>query len=556
MTVVPVETQKPAVSPAPAPLANRLLIWLLAACMALGLYLRFRGLSLPPYDNHSFRQCQTLSTIESFYRNGIDLLRPRALYMGYPGTFVLELPLFQALAASLYHLFGPHIEVVRLLNICFGALSTWLLYLLGARYFTAKTGLLAAAIYWLAPLNVVYQRSMLLDPMAIACALVCFYSLARLLEFPGSAGVLAGNGFGPQTEPLAGGDAGAPRYVLFATLFFLSCILTAFIKPLYLWPAVLLFGWLFLKRGLRFDSRVLLIGAIFAVGVVCVLAWNHHTTIVNSESPITRGSDVAAHLGLGALFKPAFWKLMLVSRPKWWIGPLPVLFYTLGLFACVSGMVHVLRQTSIAGFSQRVVAASNFFLVVALIPPTYLLLFANINFPHEYYQLVITPFLALVAAEGLMWLAAKFPKWPATNFGSIPAAATALILLTSFAVCVLWLKLPRLNPDVLKFKKVCADKFEPWSPGMLFASPEVTGQAEHTYMPAYLYAARLWGYGWVVNASTDAKPVFEEMSPGFTRLDYLVFYGLTRPEWVPPDQFRPILQNDIDKLFVFKALTR
>ena len=65
-----------------------------------GLYLRLIELSGPPYENHSFRQTQTLSTIEDYYRHGIDHLHPNAIYVGYPGTFVLELPVFQALAAD------------------------------------------------------------------------------------------------------------------------------------------------------------------------------------------------------------------------------------------------------------------------------------------------------------------------------------------------------------------------------------------------------------------------------------------------------------------------
>lgn len=86
-------SERPAAEPEGLPRSWGLV--LLGALLLAGLLLRLHGLSYPPYDHHSFRQTQTLSTAEAFYRNGIDLLHPTAIYMGYPGTFVLEIPLFK-----------------------------------------------------------------------------------------------------------------------------------------------------------------------------------------------------------------------------------------------------------------------------------------------------------------------------------------------------------------------------------------------------------------------------------------------------------------------------
>lgn len=85
--------------------------------LLIGFYLRVIDLNARPHENHVFRQTQTLSTIEDFARHGIDLLHPRTIYMGYPGTFVLELPVFQALAATVGKLGAPQVAVVRVLNI-------------------------------------------------------------------------------------------------------------------------------------------------------------------------------------------------------------------------------------------------------------------------------------------------------------------------------------------------------------------------------------------------------------------------------------------------------
>src|SRR5437773_2605857 len=197
------------------------LVWgMVGGALLVGLWLRLVGLSYQPYDNHGFRQTQTLFTIETFYAQGIDLLHPKTLYTGYPGTFVLELPLFQALGAVLYHIFGPHLAAIRVLNILLGLASMWLLYRITALLLERTTAVLAALIYWLAPLNVFYQRSMLLDPMAVFFGLLSFYGLALVLELPSAPGSR------PSTR----------RRRLQFGVFAAATWTTAMIKTLYLWP--------------------------------------------------------------------------------------------------------------------------------------------------------------------------------------------------------------------------------------------------------------------------------------------------------------------------------
>ena len=150
---------------------------ILIGIVIAGFALRFLGFSEQPFDSHSTRQCQTLATIEDFHRNGINLMKPNTIYMGYPGTLVLELPLFQALAASVYHAMGDHIELVRLLNIAFGACTAWLLFGIVRFAIDRTTAVTTVCIYWLAPLNIVYQRSTLIDPMAVCCGLAALYGL-------------------------------------------------------------------------------------------------------------------------------------------------------------------------------------------------------------------------------------------------------------------------------------------------------------------------------------------------------------------------------------------
>lgn len=495
---------------------------LVAVALAAGLILRLVGLHYPPYDSHSFRQCQTLSTIDDFYRNGIDLLHPHTLYMGNPGLFVLELPLFQATGAGLYHVFGPHVEIIRVLNILFGAASAWVLYLLTLRFLDRRTAVLAALVYWLSPLNILYHRSTLLDPMGVLCGLTSFYCLLVLLDNDAQQSGIA------------------KRRWLYFSVFFVAAVLTALIKALYLWPAVLLLGHALLRRGFRFDSSLLGSMAVFAIAGVCFIFWNRYAALANATNPLTGAIEPASLLGISKLFDPHFYLMMLKTRPKAWLGPAGGVFYLLGAWACWAEW----RQTR----------WRNPLFLVALVPPTYLLAFSNINFPHDYYQLVITPFLAIIAAVGISWLANRFSAaYSMLLAPKVLATAVGVLIVAAVLTYAAWFRWPQVDTHTVAFEKLSAGKFESWAPAILWGTPDVTGQATNSYLPAFLYAGKLWGFAWVVPDASAAKGSFQEVRKGFKRLDYVVFYGTEWPKWMESKGFQVAIRDDEHRFFVFQA---
>jgi 4-amino-4-deoxy-L-arabinose transferase-like glycosyltransferase len=485
------------------------------------------GLHSPPYDNHNFRQCQTLSTLEDFYRNGIDFLHPRTLYMGYPGVYVLELPLFQAIGATLYHCFGSHLELVRILNIVIGALTTFLLYRTSLLWFPRTIAIFGALIYWLAPLNIVYQRSTLFDPMAVLCAMASFYSLALLLT-----GREARN---------AGQFAPAPsenRVWFCFIVFAITTLLTGLMKALYLWPGVLLFGQEFLARRFRLGWPLARIAVVFAVTGVCFVVWNRYAASANAANLLSEGVKPTSLLGFSPLLKPDFYSFMLKTRPKAWLGLLGALFYVFGLCAWW-------LERRVEGWKSKL------FLIIC-VGPTYLLAFAKINYPHDYYQLIITPFLAIVSAKGVVWLAKKFQPaaldYPVIK-QNIFAAVVSIWVAAAVVNYVLWFKWPQLDARPVAFEKLCAGKIKPWAPAILFGTAEATGMKD--YLPPFLYAGKLWGYGWVVPDAESAEQKFEVVRRGFQRLDYVVFYGTELPKWMP-NEFHLIDQDNAHHFFVFQ----
>jgi 4-amino-4-deoxy-L-arabinose transferase-like glycosyltransferase len=496
-------------------MSSRKIAALLITAGCVGLALRLICISCPPYDGHNFRQTQTLSTIEAFYHDGIDLSHPRTIYMGYPGVFVLELPLFQALCALLYHVFGAHYEVVRIVNIVWGACGAWLLYRIMRLRFGDAIAALSAIIYWLSPLNSLYQRSMLLDPMTVATGLLSFYLLCKMLD-------------GTRPGPL--------QIVLFA----LATSITALVKALYLLPAVLLLGSYLMKTRFRLNGVILMILGIFAVSGALFIGWNIYAAQVNRLSPFTGGLSPASHLGFSILLTKEYYMMQIIRRPKVWLGA-AVFLYPFGIWAA----------------TRRAEGAQRFACwFLALVPPVYLLLFANINFPHEYYQLIIVPFLSAICALGA-WQAGCLlagSKADAARISSATTVVAVILILAAPPIHCLWFKFPNLDPRIIRFENLTAGKFERGATGMLFISPEISNATVGTYPVAHQYAAGLWGYGRVVRGASDAREQFDRLAPAFARLDYLVFYGMEPPKWVPLTRFHAVFEDATNRLFIFRRL--
>src|SRR5437868_9622448 len=132
-------------------------VFIFATALFIVVSINVIGIHRPPFDNHNFRQCQTLSTIEFFYEQGVDLLHPQTNYKGEPGVFVLELPLFQALSALLLHISGGSLIAIRIFNIIITLVSGGMTWLISRKLFGADAAAPASLIYLTGTLNLIYM---------------------------------------------------------------------------------------------------------------------------------------------------------------------------------------------------------------------------------------------------------------------------------------------------------------------------------------------------------------------------------------------------------------
>lgn len=338
--------------------SRSLMIIMIGLLCLTALALRLPSLNSAPYNAHSFRQTETMATIDDYYKNGINLLYPKTNYVGYPGYLVFELPVYQAGMAMLWKIFTPQVFVIRLYNILIGFLTAWLVFLFARKWFGDKAGLAAAIIYLFIPLNIVYSRSVLLDPTATLFSLITVYALIRLVETKG------------------------PIYVLWLFLLAAGAILTALLKPLYLFPAVIIFIYLCFTDPVKKWWPAL---AAFALAAVLLFFWMGHARAVNELSPFTSQLAIESHLGINKIFDISYW-LTIAFRTATKYAPGPALLLLLfSLYPMVRG-----RDEDRQSRSKLI--------MLWVILGGYLLVFAKINAPHDYYQLVLMPYVAALIA--------------------------------------------------------------------------------------------------------------------------------------------------------------
>jgi len=128
----------------------------------------------------------------------------------------------------------------------------------------------------------------------------------------------------------------------------------------------------------------------------------------------------------------------------------------------------------------------------------------------------------------------------------------AVVVLASIFAYRLWLHQPAEDLQTRKFQQLCQGKFPPNAPGMLFVARSINREGSND-IPHYLFAAKLWGFGRTVEDEAAAHCLFQEFSPGFKQLDYLVFYGMDYPNWVSTNQYRLEVRDDTNRLFAFRS---
>ena len=349
---------------------------LLSAIILLGLAVRLYRVDFPLADWHSWRQVDTAGVTREFVKNGIDLLHPRYMdissipsgFSNPEGYRMVEFPFINGLTAEVAQImkqagiFNDWTEIVlaeRIVSIIFSLGSVLGIYLLVKEILDEKIALISAAIMAFLPFNIYYSRVILPEPKLVFFSLFSSLFAYRFIQ----------KGKWPDWF-----------------FWIITGALATLLKPMWL----LIFGPALIWAAVRtrksgiFSFRW---GLMFALGWVAVLApfflWRGWITQFPSGIP---ASDWLYNAG-GLRWRPAWFRWLLADR----LGRLILGYW--GMIPFGLGIISISGKKEDWFF--------HWWLIGGL---AYLSIFATGNVTHDYYQAILVPVIAVIAAKGLYFL--------------------------------------------------------------------------------------------------------------------------------------------------------
>jgi len=334
---------------------------------------RLYKINNPLDDWHAWRQADTATVSQIYVDYGINLLYPRYYdvsptqtgFYNPQGLRFVEFPIYNLLNVIAFKAFPKFsLEVwARLISVFCAVGSTFFLYLIGKKFLGKWGGLTAAFFYGFIPYNIYFTRVILPEPMAV------FFLTTSLWFF------------------LVYVDTKTRANLFLSAVFFaLSMLLKPFVAfyfPVYLFVLVKKFGW-----KVFFSNVEIYVALLIGLAPFCL--WRAWMNL--GGNPV--GIPLFAWLfnGNGIRFRPAWFRWIFGER----LG-----YLILGIWGVVVFTFGVLKPKN----TPILMAALGMFL--------YVLVVADGNVQHDYYQTQIIPAIALMLASGVIyiWNSPEFNKW-------------------------------------------------------------------------------------------------------------------------------------------------
>lgn len=399
----------------PTPERDPLSAWACGLILLLiligGLAFQWPHLTAPILERvHGWRQAQTAMTARNFVRDGMNPFFARVDYIG-DGQMQLEFPLYQYVVAICYLLFGIDEFWGRVVAMLFGMGSAVLTFFIGRSVWNGRVGLMAAALFTFSPLNIFFNRAFMPDSSTIFFTLLALWAFLRFFQTS-------------RVWPLV-----------------VACTAITFAlagkPPIALSVAPPLAVAMFLTYGLRFWRQGRLIVGL-AAALLLFVGWMKYSSFINNErsDKLIEGTFTNAgefnqslvhwYFGSPQQRADARTYARIFRRVPDWVGHW-------GTHAETSGILESVRHWGVVALALLGVALSWRTRMQWILPAwflgclAYVLVFLNVNFIHNYYQMPIIPMLALAAALGVDRLLAAVERLaarirPAALRGLAPGA--------------------------------------------------------------------------------------------------------------------------------------
>lgn len=374
---------------------------LAAAAFLFSTYIAFRYIHQPLADSYAFRQTQTALTTFWMLKEGWELAYQTPV-AGFPWSIPFEFPIYQSLVAAIVAVSGYELEAAgRFVSYAFLMACAWPAFAVSKRLDLPRSvPWVFCILLWTSPINVYWGRTFMIETAALFFTLACLPYAIDLMQRAGGWRSLLWFVVFASAAVLQKSTTGGP------VLFFL-CMAAAFVQ--------------LRQTGLSLQT---VRNAFYPVAVICIplvigLAWAHYADVVKMANQF--GSQLTSknlgHWNFGTMqqkLNPETWRLVVWERSFGWNAA--------GWLGVVLLLLPWLGSAEHRKFAWLSLAAVTLFLLPVLI-------FTNLHFVHEYYQVACVAFLlgALAIVIG-GWL----PK--ATGSTLLVPVVTLAIVLSNLVV--------------------------------------------------------------------------------------------------------------------------
>ena len=325
-------------------------------------------LERPLADWHAWRQADTAAVSRNFVKEGFTVLEPKYDDMSpvseeslpNPGRFrYVEFPFYNLIVSALWLGTGISEPVARIVSIVFSLGAIVFLFLLTREFSNNLFALVASAIFAFLPFNIYYSTVIMPEPMLLFTMLGSLYFFKLWID----------------------GNTLVKDLILgfLAILFFAVALL---LKPTSAFLLLPIFYLAYTKYGLNFIKSAK-VGIFLIISPLPFLAWR----VISLAHP----EGIPRWLWLlntsGIRFKGAFFYWIVQDR----LGRLILTLPGFGLF--------------ILGLVSKPFKKENLFFYMFLASMlAYVVVFAQGNVTHDYYQVPLLPILSIFVAKGVYFL--------------------------------------------------------------------------------------------------------------------------------------------------------
>ena len=318
----------------------------IAFLLLLAFCLRIFNFSSPILGVHSWRQADTAAIARNFYENGYNFWYPQVDWGGnLTGYCQTEFPIYSFLIAILYKFLGIHESIGRLVSIVFSLITIYFLYKLCLEITKdQQLSFWSSFFYTIIPTNIYYSRTFQPESFVLMTGLSGIYFFYKWLK------------------------TDQKKYFYTSLILVTLACLVKVVPAFYLSLPMIFLAWQRFDRKMFFNLNLWF---YFFVVLISTLIWYLHSFQVGMEYGLT--------FGFGA------------ERFGWNFQRLGITFEQIIYFIAVRHLLVLGFIVMIFGVCcKRKNQEERFFDVFLISTIGYILIFANLNSFHEYYQL---PFL-------------------------------------------------------------------------------------------------------------------------------------------------------------------